>query len=141
MEVRDTARSAEKFARMAAASAPDYEAGVRSPRRDWAQATAAAEGAFAQGVQLAVSKQRFSRGVTKAGTAKFQRGAIEKGVARFGSGAAAAQQDWAAGFEPYANALRSTQLPPRKARRDPSNLARVGAVVQAMIRASEGQGR
>jgi len=141
MEVRDTGRSAEKFARMAAAASPDYEAGVRQPRRDWAQATAAAESAYQQGVQAAVAKQRFSKGVAKAGTAKFQRGALEKGVARFGAGAAAAQQDWASGFEPYANALRSTQLPPRKARRDPSNLARVAAVVQAMIRTADGQTR
>ena len=130
MEVRDMASIQSKFVSRASVAAPEYERGVKAPRRPWAQAT-----------QAAAAKGRFGRGVAKAGDAKFQRGAIEKGIARFGAGVAAAAGDFAAGFEPYRAALQGATLPPRKARRDPSNLARVGAVVTTMIRTAEAQGR
>ena len=141
MEVKDMGSIQSKFVNRASVAAPDYERGVKAPRRPWAQATQAAEANYVAGVQAAASKGRFGRGVAKAGDAKFQRGAIEKGIARFGAGVAAAAGDFAAGFEPFRAALQGTTLPPRKARRDPSNLARVGAVVTTMIRTAEAQGR
>jgi hypothetical protein len=141
MDVKDMGKIAEKFARRAGQAGADYEAGAKNPRRSWAQATAAGEANYEQGVAAAISKKRFGKGVTKAGDAKFQRGVVEKGVARYPAGVAASTGDYAAGFEPFRSALASTTLPPRRARRDPQNLARVNAVVQAMIRTAESQGR
>lgn len=140
MDVKDMGAIQEKFVRRTGQAGPDYQKGVTSPRRDWATATKAAEANFEQGVQAAIGKKRFGKGVDKAGTAKFIRGATEKGVARYPAGVAAGAGDYATGFEPYRSALASTQLPPRKARRDPSNLQRVNAVVQAMIRTAESKG-
>ena len=140
MDVKDMSKIQEKFVRRTSQAGPDYDSGVSSPRRDWATATKAAESNFEQGIQAAISKKRFGSGVAKAGTAKFLRGAREKGVARYPAGVAAGAGDYAAGFEPFRSALASTTLPPRKARRDPSNLQRVNAVVQAMIRTAESKG-
>lgn len=141
MDVKDMATISQKFAARAAVAGPDYERGASNPRRPWAQSAAAAEANYATGVQAAIAKGRFGKGVAKAGDQKFLRGVKEKGVARFPAGVAAATGDYAAGFEPFRAALQSTTLPPRRARRDPSNLQRVNAVVTAMIKCAEAQGR
>ena len=141
MDTKPMSTISAKFVQRAGVAGADYERGATQPRRSWAQAAAAAAGNFAAGVQAAIAGNRYGKGVTKAGDAKFQRGAIEKGIARFGAGVAAAAGDFAAGFEPFRAALQGTTLPPRKARRDPSNLSRVSAVVTAMIRTAEAQGR
>jgi len=140
MDVKDMTKIQEKFVRRTGQAGPDYESGISNPRRDWATATKAAEPNYAAGVQAAIGKGRFGKGVTSAGTAKFQRGAKEKGVARYPAGVAAGASDYATGFEPFRAALAATTLPPRKARRDPSNMNRVNAVVQAMIRTAESKG-
>jgi hypothetical protein len=140
MDVKDMSKISEKFVRRTGQAGEDYRNGVTSPRRDWATATKAAEGNYGAGVQAAIAKGRFGKGVANAGTAKFIKGATEKGVLRYGPGVAVAAGDYASGFEPFRAALASTTLPPRKARRDPSNLQRVNAVVQAMIKTAESKG-
>jgi hypothetical protein len=141
MDVKDMSRISRKWVERASVAGADYQAGTSSPRRSWAQAAAAAESNYKDGVTRAAAAGRFGKGVGKAGDAKFQRGVTEKGVARYPAGVAAASNDFSAGFEPFRAALQSTTLQPRKARRDPSNLQRVAQVVQAMIKTAEAQGR
>jgi len=133
MFVRSIKQIGEKFARVVSQRGPDYQAGIENPRRDQATAAAAAEPAYEAGVQAAIAEKRFGKGIRKAGSAKWQRGAREKGVARWPAGVAAAQPDFEAGFEPFRAALERTELPPRRAKRDPANLLRVAKVVEAMI--------
>jgi hypothetical protein len=140
MDVKDMAKIQEKFVRRTSQAGPDYAAGVSNPKRDWATATAAAEPNYDTAVQASIQKKLFGKGVRKAGTPKYQKGAIEKGVARYPAGVAAGSADYATGFEPFRSALASTTLPPRRAKRDPSNLLRVNAVVQAMIKTAETRG-
>jgi len=140
MDIKTLDKIQDKFVRRTSQAGPDYEAGVSAPKRDWAQATKAAEANFEQGIQAAIGRKSFGKGVTKAGSAKFLRGAKEKGVARYPSGVAAGAADYAQGFAPFHSALAAATLPPRKARRDPSNLARVNAVVQVMIKTAEAKG-
>ena len=137
MDVKPMATISQKFVQRAGVAGSDYQRGATQPRRSWAQAAAAAGANYAAGVQAAIAAGRFGKGVAKAGDAKFQRGITEKGVARYPSGVAAAQGDYEAGFAPFHQALQSATLPPRKARRDPSNLGRVNAVCQAMIKTAE----
>jgi len=137
MDTKPMSTISAKFVQRAGVAGADYERGATQPRRSWAQAAAAAAGNFAAGVQAAIAGNRYGKGVTKAGDAKFQRGVAQKGVARYPAGVAAAQGDYEQGFAPFLQALQSTTLPPRKARRDPSNLTRVNAVVQAMIKTAE----
>ena len=140
MDVKDMSAIAAKYAARAGVAGPDYERGASNPRRAWAQSALAAEPNYKTGVAAAAAAGRFGKGVAKAGDAKFLRGVREKGVARYPAGVAAASGDYSAGFEPYRAALQSTTLPPRRARRDPSNLTRVNAVVVAMIKTAEAQG-
>lgn len=137
-------RSIEDISRKWAETTPqrsgEYEKGVQSPLTDWKTATSAAAPAYKDGVTQALGQGRFEKGVNRAGTAKWQRGATEKGVQRWGQGVQLAQGDYAAGFAPFAAAIKGLQLPPRFARRDPRNLQRVAAVVNLMQQTAAARG-
>jgi len=124
---------AEKWATVTPLRATDYATGVANPRRSWAQATVAAADSYTAGVQQAIQRGSFASGVKKAGDDKWLRKATVNGVRNWGPGVAEAKGDYAAGFAPYRAAIAAVVLPPRYARRDPRNLQRVKAVVDALI--------
>ncbi|MBA7479420.1 hypothetical protein ES707_14854 [subsurface metagenome] len=130
--IASAADIAAKWARVTPGRTADYEAGVRSPRRDWKAETAAAEPRYKEAVTKAAAEGRFGRGVAKAGTAKWQRKAIDVGTARFGPGVAAAGPDYEAGFAPYAATIAGLTLPERYPTGDDRNLARVAVVAKAL---------
>jgi hypothetical protein len=136
--VKSPAASANKWAERAGVAANDYKAGVQSPRRDWATATAEAADAQAAGVQQAISEGRFQKGVTDAGTGKWQQKAIAVGAVRFGPGVAAAKADYEAGFTPYAQVIQSVTLPPRGPKGDPRNYERTQMIGEALHNAKTG---
>lgn len=138
-QIRSIDAIAKKFAAVTPGRSEDYRFGVENPRRDWARATSAAEGAYEAGVQAAVAKKKFGKGVAKAGTSGWAEGARTKGVARWGPGVAISEPKFREGFAPYHGAIERATLPPRYARRDPRNLARVKAVVDAVVAVKEGQ--
>lgn len=130
---------AAKWARVTPTRTADYEAGVRTPRRDWARSTLNALPAFKAGMQEALTKGTWEKGVARAGNAAWQGGAIEKGVPRWGPGVQVAEPKYAAAFAPYVAAIKAVTLPPRYARRDPRNLMRVNAVVDALVKTKMAQ--
>jgi len=132
-QIKSIDEIAAKWASVTPMRSADYSEGIRNPRRSWATATKAAEPAWGAGVQQAVQRKSFSKGVAKAGDEKWQRKASTLGVARWGPGVAAAEGEYKAGFAPYASAIGACVLPPRYARRDPRNMARVQAIVDCMI--------
>lgn len=132
IQMKSVDQIAEKWSRRASGASADYQAGTAAPRRDWAQATEAAEAAYEQGIQGAIAGKRFGKGVRKAGSGKWSRGVSTKGVARYGPGVAAARDDYAAGFSPYAQVLATLTLPPKGPKGDPRNIARVQKVDEAL---------
>jgi len=122
----------DKWKRRASIAGPDYEAGVRAPKEDWATATAGAEDAWEGGVQAAVAEKRFMKGATKAGTAKWQRKAIELGVKRYPEGVNVAVDDYKAGFGPFAEEISKVTLPERGPKGDPRNIERVKVIADAL---------
>ncbi len=135
--IRSIEHIARKWAVVTPGRTEDYRAGVENPRVDWATATSASESAYESGVTQAIAKKRFGKGVKAAGTDKWQRGSIEKGTARWGPGVTMAQDLYGRNFAPYRDAIERCTLPPRYARRDPRNLERVKAVVNALVAAKE----
>jgi len=118
-----------------------YQFGVQNPERDWADATAAASAAWFQGVSNAHNSGRFEGRVRAAGTTRWQNRTLTKGVQMWPLAVAAAEGDYRVGFGPFAEAIRNGTLPPRYAKRDPRNMARVDAIVQIMIQTSDAQQR
>lgn len=135
--IRSIEQIAKKFASVTPGRTEDYRFGVENPRRSWVTATTAAESAYESGVTQAIAKKRFGKGVKKAGDDTWQRGAVEKGTARWGPGVVMAQDKYARNFAPFRDAIERVTLPPRYARRDPRNLERVKAIVNALSAAKE----
>jgi len=123
---------ATKWVRRAGASGPDYEAGVRNPKEDWASETKNAEGAYEAGVQDSIGRKAFGKGVSAAGTEKWQRKTLAVGPARYSPGVAAGEGDFSAGFGPYRDAIERVVLPTRGRRGDPANIERVRAIADAL---------
>lgn len=135
--IRSIELIAKKWADVTPGRTEDYRRGVMNPRTPWAAAAANAEPAYEAGVTQAIAKKKFGKGVKAAGDEKWQRGAVEKGTMRWGPGVALAEPDYRAGFSPYRDAIERVTLPPRYARRDPRNLQRVKAVVDALVAVKE----
>lgn len=132
MRIRDTASIAKKFVQRATAAAPDYKTGVEASGQDWQTNTAASGENYQNGVQQAIADKRFERGVAAAGAGKFVQRASTLGAQRFPTGVGAAEADFAKGAAPYLDALKSMNLPPRRAKGDPANYQRAQAVAQRL---------
>lgn len=122
-----------KWATVTPQRSGDYEQGVQNPKTDWKNATIASNANYKAGIQAAVAEDRFGKAVNKSSTGAWQQGVATKGVQRWGQGVQVAQDKFTRAFAPFANAIKALALPPRFARRDPRNLDRVKAVVDAMV--------
>lgn len=138
--IRASSQIASKWASVTPGRSGEYEDGIKSPRRDWAKATGAANEAYKAGVTQAIGKDSFAKGVARAGTSAWQEGSLQKGVTRWGPGVSLAQEKYQRGFEPYRDAIERTTLPARGARGDPRNLQRVAVIVDALRKAKLAQG-
>lgn len=121
-----------KWQSRASAAVEDYKFGIENPKQDWATAAAAAQAAWAQGVQQAAAEGRYAGGVKKAGTEKWKRKALEVGAARYSSGIAAAVQDYASAISEVLRVLEGISLPPRGPRGDPRNYERVKIIGETL---------
>ena len=130
--IRSAREIAEKWARVTPGRAPDYEAGVKNPKKDWETQTLKAADAYREGVQAAISEGRFEKGVRKAGTSKWQTKAVKLGVPRWGPGVAAAKDAYEKGFAPYRDIIERIELPPRRPKGDPGNIDRVRVIAMAL---------
>lgn len=135
--IKPLGQSAEKWSRKAAAATSDYGIGVANPRRPWAQETVKGEKNYEQGVQAAIARKSFSKGVRLAGDAGWQNGATQKGPGRFAEGVSLSTGKWSDGFSPYQTIIAGLTLPDRGARGSPQNLTRVNLVATALRTAYE----
>jgi len=138
-EIKSMAAIKEKWTRVTPQRTDDYTAGIRSPKRDWANEANAAKGNWKAGIDAAAAKDLYAKGVTEAGTKKWQEKAITKGPGRFAEGVYLAGPDYEKGFAPYRAAVAAVDLGPKFPRRDPRNLDRVKRVVTALIEAKIGK--
>jgi hypothetical protein len=130
--IKSADRITKKWAERASVSGPAYEDGINNPRADWAANARAAEGNYEKGVQAAISRKGYGKGIARAGTAAWQNGARTKGVSRWSAGISLAQDKYTKGFEPYRAVIASLNLPVRGAKGDPANINRVAAVAKAL---------
>ena len=128
IRIKDTGSLAKKFVQRAGAATGDYKSGVEAAGADWESATKASGDNYATGVQQAIADKRFERGVGEAGASKFTARAGTLGAQRYPTGVGAAEGDWAKGAQPFLDALKGMDLPPRRPKGDPGNQARAQAV-------------
>jgi hypothetical protein len=133
--IKDAATIAKKYASRGQAAGQDYTDGINNSA-DWAANTAAAADTYAAGVQAAIGRGDFAKGVAAAGNEKFKRKAAGVGATRYGPGVSAAAPDYAKGVGPYLDVLRNLSYPKRLPKGDPGNNAR-SLVVQQALRAAK----
>ena len=130
--IRSTADIAKKWASVTPARSEEYSKGVSAPLKDWEKETEAANESWKSGVQGAIGRNGFAKGVKKVGTAKWSKRAKEVGTIRWPQGVSVAQPDYEAGFAPYRDEIEKTVLPPKGPKGDPRNFARVEAIGKAL---------
>lgn len=125
IKVKPIDASATKWQENASRAAAEFATNAEAAAEDWARNTAGAADNFHQAVTAAGIKERFRRGVQKAGAAKFARKIRDVAQARFAGGVTAAESDYKTGVEPFLSAIAGATLSPRKPRGDPANYRRV----------------
>lgn len=132
-EIKPLGAIREKWGRVTPMRTEDYKLGVEHPKRDWEEETKAGKDNWKAGIDQAAAKDLFRKGVEKAGTEKWRDRALRKGPGRFAEGVMIAAPDYEKGFAPFHAAIERVDLGPRYPKRDPRNLGRVKAVVDALI--------
>lgn len=132
-EIKALTAIRDKWTRVTPLRTTDYTLGIQNPKRDWETETLAASDNWKLGVDAAQAKGLFPKGVRKAGSKKWKDNALKKGPTRFAEGVYLADDDYMKGFAPYHAAIERADLGPRFPRRDPRNINRVRAVVDALV--------
>jgi len=132
LKVKPIDASTTKWEERARGATSEYGTNAAAAASDWAKETEKAASNYGMAIAAAGIKERFRRGVARAGAAKYQRKIESVGADRYAPGISAATMDYKAGFEPYHTALTSLTLSARKPRGDPSNLNRVAEVAKAL---------
>jgi hypothetical protein len=138
LKVKDSAASRDKFIARGSSAAGDYASGVKGAGPAWAQGASAGADNYAAGVQDAITRGAFARGVQQAGPAKYEGRASTVGAQRFPQGIRDAGPAWEAGTKPYLDTLSSLTLPPRRPKGDPGNFLRAQVVGEALRRRRTG---
>lgn len=132
IKVKSVDASTQKWADKARGAATEFAAEAEAAASDWATKTQAARDNYGQAISAAGIKDRFARGVAKAGAAKYARKIKDVGSNRFSAGVEAAQVDYKEGATPFFQTIAALNLPGRKPRGDPGNISRVEAVTKAL---------
>ena len=130
--VKPVGMVAEKWARRVGGASQDYVAGAQGAGARWQTAATASKANYAAGVQEAIGKGRFEKGIASAGAAAYQAGVTDKGAMRYGPGAAAAQGKFSARIGPVLEVIGRTDPPPRGPRGAEGNYTRAAAIGKAL---------
>lgn len=132
IKVKPIEQATGKWSENAARAAEAFAAGAEAAAEDWARNTGAASDNFMAAITQPGIKERFRRGVARAGPAKFARKIRDVARDRFAPGVAAAVEDYKAGAEPYFTTIAGITLSARKPRGDPANYKRVEEIGKAL---------
>jgi hypothetical protein len=130
--IKDASAIAKKWGTVTPQRSGEYKDGVTNPKKDWATEATKAETTYKQAVTAAANQGRYGGGVKKAGTATWQAGAQGKGPGRFAEGVMLGQTAYENGFAPFQGVIKATELPPRGAKGDPTNINRVSVMAKAL---------
>lgn len=128
MKIKPLDQIVEKWNRRVSIAGPEYEDGVRNPRRDWASSCKDANDEWKTETAAAIARNAYFNGVRVVGTAKWMEKTLALGLARWAPGVAAAGPDYSTGYAPFHAALSALVLPPRRARGAASNYERAKKV-------------
>ena len=130
--IRNLTSILEKYKRVTPGKAKELEEGIRNPKKNWEEQTAAASDAYNDGVQEAIARNAFSGGVKSTGQSGYLEMALKKGPKRYREGVEIGLPKYQRNFAPYRDTIAATELSPRKATGDPGNISRVAEIAAAL---------
>lgn len=130
--MKTAAQSAEKFVRNAGNATSDYENGARQTSKDQAANAIAAKDSYAKGVQQAISRGSYEKGLQESGKSGWLEGVTKKGVNRFADGVLAASSKYATNSGRYDSARQAADNLPRGPRGSAENYTRSSSVGKAL---------
>lgn len=134
LKVKDATAAAQKFIQRGQAAGPEYQRGVTGSGQAWAQATAASVDTYNAGVQEAIARGAFQKGVAQAGASRYEERAAGVGAQRYPQGVASSGDRYSSAVSPYLQTLASLTLTPRRPKGDPANYQRSQQVGEALRR-------
>ena len=132
IKIKTIEASTAKWSDNAARAADTFASEAEAAAELWATNTGKATDNFHMAVTAPNIKERFRRGVARAGAAKFSRKIRDVARDRFAPGIAAADVDYKAGVEPFFSTIAALTLSARKPKGDPANYRRVEEVGKAL---------
>lgn len=139
IKVKDIGAVTQKYQTRAAAAAGDYKSGVQGAGQDWQAGALAGESNFEQGVQEAIAKKRYGRGIQAAGAQKYTDNASSLGAQRYPQGVQQAAPAFTKGMAPVLERIRGLNLPPKGPKRSPQNQQRAAMVALELGKMKDGQ--
>jgi len=138
MEVKPLSEIVDKWANVTPTRRTYLEQGIKRSADKWLNNSIAQDDAWKEGVQEAIAKDLRKKGLTEAAKKKYLERGTGPGPGRWAQGIGMAKDEYQRGMAPVIETLRATTLPPRYKKRDPRNLERVKAVVEALIKLKTG---
>ena len=136
--MKTASQSSQKFVERASAASGDYVAGAQSTSKDQSAAAIAAAPNYAAGVQAAIARGAYAKGLQTSGKAGWLKGITEKGANRFAEGVASGASKYATNSGKYDSARGAAASLPRGPKGSEQNFARAKAVGQALRKAKTG---
>lgn len=124
--------SAQKFVERAGAASQDYVQGAEQTSKDQSAAAIAAAPNYAAGVQAAIARGAYAKGLQVSGKGGWLRGVQQKGANRFAEGVASGSAKYATNSGKYDPARSAADSLPRGPKGSEQNFARAKAVGQAL---------
>lgn len=136
--MKTASQSAQKFVERAGAASGDYVKGAQETNKDQAAAAIAAAPNYAAGVQAAITRGAYAKGLQTSGKAGWLKGVTEKGANRFAEGVASGAGKYATNSGKFDSARGAAASLPRGPKGSEQNFARAKAVGQALRKAKVG---
>lgn len=130
--MKTASESAKKFVERAGAASGDYVSGAQSTTKDQSAAAIAAAPNYNAGVQAAIARGAYAKGLQTSGKAGWLKGVTEKGANRFAEGVSSGAQKYATNSGKYDGARGAAASLPRGPKGSEANFLRSKTVGQAL---------
>ena len=130
--IRPMSVISKKWVGRASIAGPDYEYGVKNPKKIWEEETTKAKDTYKKAITAPDIDRRFEGGVKRAGQRKYLEMATKKGPTRFPEGVTIGEPFYESGFGPFRDEIEKTELPTRLPKGDPGNIVRVATIAKAL---------
>jgi len=118
-------RTVAKWLNRAKVARPDYEAGVKSPKRPWYEQTIKSVGTYKAAITRPEIPLLFERGVKRAGKERWETMALKKGADRYTPGVELSEPYYRGQMGEILSEIERITIPERAPRGDIRNLERV----------------